>query len=225
MWNLAPPPGFRGFDEQRPVSVYARRLPHWRQDGATYFVTFRLADSLPEARMRELDDLRDAWKRRFPPPHSHEVLERLARTVAARIERWLDESYGSCLLAQPALAEHLVKSLHHFDGERYELGAYVVLPNHAHALVRPTQPNLYPLESVVGGWKQHSSLKIAKAIGTAGGLWQEESHDRIIRDEEHLYRALQYIGHNPRKAGLTRAACPIWVRPEWEALGWKFDRE
>jgi hypothetical protein len=58
-----------------------------------------------------------------------------------------------------------------------------------------------------------------------GSLWQEETFDRIIRDEEHLWRAIQYIGANPAKAGLAPGACPVWIRPQWLALGWKFDVE
>ena len=64
MWNLPAPPGFRGFDEHRPVRFYRRHLPHWRQEGITYFVTFRLADALPQAKLRELAAMRKEWLRR-----------------------------------------------------------------------------------------------------------------------------------------------------------------
>jgi hypothetical protein len=70
-----------------------------------------------------------------------------------------------------------------------------------------------------------ATRKIGSAVETDGPLFQEECFDRILRDEEHLYRALQYIGRNPSKAGLRRDACPTWVRPEWEALGWRFEKE
>jgi hypothetical protein len=56
-----------------------------------------------------------------------------------------------------------------------------------------------------------------------GELWQEESFDRIIRDEEHLYRCIQYIGNNARTANILRARWRRWLRPEWEALGWRFE--
>jgi len=223
VWNLAAPPGFRGFDEQREVAIYSRRLPHWRQDGATYFVTFRLADSLPEARLRELDALQAALERRYPPPRSRATWDQIVRARAERIERWLDESHGSCLLADSQLAVQLTDALHHFDDERYVFGCYVVMPNHVHALVRPLEPRHFPLEKIVGGWKQYSALRIGAATGRRGNLWQPESHDRIIRDEEQLYRALQYIGRNPAKAGLPSDRCLRWVRQEWAALGWRFE--
>ena len=55
-WNREAPPGFQGLHSDIPVTFYYRHLPHWRQDGATYFVTFRLADSLPQMKLRELTD-------------------------------------------------------------------------------------------------------------------------------------------------------------------------
>jgi len=171
-WNLAAPPGFRGFDERREVTIYHRRLPHWRQEGATYFVTFRLADSLPEVKLHELDVLQAELERRHPAPRFREAWERIARARAERVEGWLDELHGSCLLAAPQLAAHLIEAMHHFDGERYVLASYVVMPNHAHALVRPTIPRRFPLEKIVGGWKQHSALEIGKSTGDAGRLWQ-----------------------------------------------------
>ena len=44
--------------------MYQRHLPHWRQDGATYFVTFRLADSLPQSKLDELKALKAEWEKR-----------------------------------------------------------------------------------------------------------------------------------------------------------------
>lgn len=67
-FNLPPPPGFQGLHPDKPLTFYMRDLPHWRQEGATYFVTFRLADSLPQAKLRELDELRKLWRAKFPRP-------------------------------------------------------------------------------------------------------------------------------------------------------------
>lgn len=60
-WNLEPPPGFQGLHPERPITFYCRHLPHWRQDGATYFVTFRLGDSLPQSKLRELKRIKEQW--------------------------------------------------------------------------------------------------------------------------------------------------------------------
>jgi REP element-mobilizing transposase RayT len=170
-----------------------------------------------------LEGLRLEWERRHPPPHTAEELEMLAREIFVRFERWLDEGHGSCELKDPEAAKVLTDSMHHFDGVRYELDAYVVMPNHAHAIVRPTNPVLYPLESIIGSWKQFSARRIHAQTGDDGRLWQGEAFDRIIRDDEHLYRSLQYVGCNPEKANLPRNSCPMWIRPDWEQLGWTFE--
>jgi REP element-mobilizing transposase RayT len=222
MWNLPPPSGFQGLRDDLPLEVYERHMPHWRQEGATYFVTFRLADSLPQARLRELAALKSEWERLHPEPRPRQALESLARMVSERIEGWLDEGYGSCVLSEPEMADHIATAMHHFDGERYELACYVVMPNHVHSVMRPTQPREHPLETLLKSWKSYSGRRINESLRHSGSLWQEESYDRIVRDEEHLWRTVQYVGRNPRNAGLSPERCRLWVRPQWEALGWKF---
>jgi hypothetical protein len=81
-WNLDPPPGFQGLHPDKPVTMYRRHLPHLRQAGATYFVTFRLGDSLPREMLDELSSLRADWERRHPPPRSDQQLDELCRMRA-----------------------------------------------------------------------------------------------------------------------------------------------
>jgi REP element-mobilizing transposase RayT len=223
MWNLPAPPGFKGFDPNGPARVYTRNLPHWRQEGATYFVTFRLGDSLPAERLAELEALRQQWEHRHPNLRSKEVWEKLAKTTLARLEQWLDEGSGSCVLREGPAAAEVERTLRHYDGEQYELAAYVVMPNHVHLLVRPFSDKLHPLERLEQAWKSNSARAINRQHATEGALWQAESFDRMVRDEEHLWKCLQYIGSNSRRAGLNLESCPRWVRPQWVELGWKFD--
>jgi REP element-mobilizing transposase RayT len=245
-WNRQAPPGFQGLRPDIPMTFYHRHLTHWRQDGATYFVTFRLADSLPQGKLRELESL----KREFAARHGirgtdwqsvevrgtdwQSVLRRRAASIPReawevfcreqmrRIERWLDQGMGSCCLRRPDIANTVVDALLHFDDDTYELGSYVVMPNHVHAILRPLKPKTDPLEKILQSRKRRSSREINGKLGLVGELWQEESFDRIIRDEEHLDRCLQYIGDNPRRGGLPVNGCPRWVRPSWRDLGWDF---
>ena len=221
-WNLDPPPGFQGLHPDKPVTMYQRHLPHWRQAGATYFVTFRLADSLPRDKLDELISFRADWDRRHPPPRSEQQLHELWRETFLRIDRWLDEGAGSCRLRDPRASKTVTDSLHYFDGQRYELGCYVVMPNHVHLVVRPFEEDDEALGRIMHSWKRHTSFEINKLFGLEGALWQDESYDRIVRDEEHLWRTIQYIGRNPKKAGLTNANGTTWIRPSWIELGWKF---
>ncbi len=223
MWNLAPPPGFQGLRDEIPMRVYTRHMPHWRQAGATYFVTFRLADSIPENRLRELESLKKDWERRNPHPRSNHVLQELARMIFEKIEYWLDQGSGICLLKDDCCATIVHESLQHFHGARYELGASVIMPNHAHCIVRPIIPSDTDLEDIVGSWKSFSARRINTTLGLSGPLWQDESYDRIIRDEVHLWRSLQYIGRNPKKANLPANEYLLWINPTWPQLGWIFD--
>jgi hypothetical protein len=163
------------------------------------------------------------------------MLELFSRETAERVERWLDQGFGSCVLQEGAHRENLVEALHHFDlaqrsdpnrevEARYELGCYVVMPNHLHAIVRPLNEETQPLEEILGSWKQYSSRRINRRLKVSGELWQMESFDRIIRDEEHLWHAIQYIGRNPLRAQLPVGKYVLWIRPEWEALGWTFEQ-
>jgi putative transposase len=223
MWNLAAPPGFQGLREDLSLDVYHRHLPHWRQDGAAYFVTFRLADALPQVKLRELAAWRSNWERLHPPPRSNATNQQLSREVVRRVERWLDQGMGSCLLRNAANATVVAETLRHFDGDRYQLASYVVMPNHVHLLVRPLSVSQYTLEDILQSWKQFSAKRINRLLGKTGPVWQEESFDSIVRDEEHLYHCIQYIGANAVRAGLAPDVCPRWIRPDWETLGWRFD--
>ncbi len=222
MWNLPAPPGFVGLDPTGPLRMYQRSLPHWRQPGVTYFTTFRLADSIPPGRLRELAALRIAWEKANLPPRSELQWQTLARTTIEHLEHWLDQGAGCCVLREKFAADLVAAKLQHYDGQQYELGAFVVMPNHVHALVRPFSDELFPLETIEQGWKGLSSREINALQGLQGQLWQRESYDQIVRDEEHLWRLLQYIGDNPRRAGLNEQQTRRWVCPAWIRAGWNF---
>ena len=102
-FNLSPPPNFRGVQSDIPITMYRRHLPHWRQWGATYFVTFRLADSLPQEKLQQLKRWRDPWEREHPPPRSEEDWDQFAREITRRTEAWMDEGTASVSLEKQAL--------------------------------------------------------------------------------------------------------------------------
>ncbi|NBC31120.1 MAG: transposase [Alphaproteobacteria bacterium] len=162
-----------------------RDLPHFDSPERVQAVTFRLADSLPQS-----------------------VLDRLAGSPATemrrRIAACLDAGYGSCLLAEPAHAETVATALTHFDRVRYRLFAWVVMPNHVHALVQPFGG--FPIAEIIGGWKSWSAKRINRARGRGGTVWQKDYFDRFIRNERHFFAALNYIEENPVAAGLVTRA-------------------
>jgi D-tyrosyl-tRNA(Tyr) deacylase len=191
---------FSPFDPTVVVSKTHRRLPHWQQEGRTYFVTFRLADSLPHDKLERWMTEREAWRRAHPAPLTPEQQEEYDRLFDDRFQEWLDAGHGECTLRQPQLAHVVAESLRHFHGERYELTAFVIMPNHMHALVTPVGE--WSLEQIVHSWKSYTANQINRTLERTGQVWQHESFDHIVRDEQALLRFYDYIRLNPIRAGL-----------------------
>jgi REP element-mobilizing transposase RayT len=215
------PRGFLRLNPDVPVKVYFRHLPHWRQDGATYFVTFRLADSLPQVKLQYLKRLRMEWERTHPLPRNEQAWRDFAIQVTNMVERWLDEGYGACYFRERRWSDDLRDRLNYFQDDRYFLSCYAIMPNHCHLLILPNQKQ--DLEDLLGAMKGVNARHINQTMDCSKAIWEEESYDRIVRDEEHLWRVIQYIGRNPRLAGLANEAVwRRWVHPDWEAAGWGF---
>jgi REP element-mobilizing transposase RayT len=90
-----------------------------------------------------------------------------------------------------------------FDGERYRMHAWVVMPNHVHALFTPL--NGLGLAEILRSWKSFTSKEANKLLGQTGHFWQCEYFDRFIRDAEHFDNVVRYIESNPVKAGLCHS--------------------
>lgn len=88
------------------------------------------------------------------------------------------------------------------DPSYYELPAAVVLPDHAHLLLRPQAET--PVTRIMKGIKGVTARLINRQRGERGSIWQDESFDRIVRDREEFREKLRYMILNPVRAGLTR---------------------
>jgi REP element-mobilizing transposase RayT len=185
------PINFQAYNSHAPLRIYRRALPHWRQDGATYFVTCRLADSLPGHLVAQLEQLRKTLL-----AHADEGTACLQadREYFRKMKGYLDMGHGACWLKQAELAELVNAACRHFDGGRYELGEASVMPNHTHILVRPLPG--YELEDILHSWKSYTARQINAAVGRTGSLWQEESYHRLVRDSLELSRTERYIRNN-----------------------------
>src|SRR6516164_5636980 len=144
---------FIGFDEFADVEITRRNLPHWQQIGKTYFVTFRLADSIPSTKLSELESEREAWLRHHPEPWTDAERKEYYERFSAKIEEWLDAGSGSCVLREEHASAISADALKHFNGERYKLGAWVVMPNHVHAIITPLKG--VDLSEILHAWKAY----------------------------------------------------------------------
>jgi DNA replication and repair protein RecF len=199
---------FQPYDPQSDTARHRRRLPHWEQPGVTYFLTWRLADALPTEKVAAWKDERQRWltAHGLGAPEDvaslPETQQREFRTrFSERLEAWLDAGYGSRCLAQPEAAEAVERTLRYFDGDRYVLGAFVIMPTHVHVLVTPAPG--WELMRIVQSWKTHSAKAVNAILGRSGTLWMDETFDHIVRSEEQLAHYERYIGDNPGKAGLN----------------------
>lgn len=166
-------------------------LPHFDQPELVQSITFRLADALPATIIESLyqeeqnKTITDAEKRQ-------------------RLENYLDTGYGSCHLRDPRIAGLTKNAFLHFDGERYHLLAWVIMPNHVHVLIEIYDG--YPLDKVVQSWKSFIAHQSNKILSREGPFWFPDYFDRFIRDDRHLTNVINYIHQNPVKAGLVETA-------------------
>jgi len=159
-------------------------LPHRDEPGLVQFVTFRLADALPES-------LRSEW----------EALVKIEDDRKRRIEleAYLDKGRGECHLRQPEIAKLVEDSLCFRHGQDYELRAWVIMPNHVHLLFEVFG---VPMSQLVDAWKGFTAKQANKILARRGKFWQDDYWDTFMRDEQHEMRARKYIEANPVKAGL-----------------------
>ena len=187
-------------------SFYRRNLPHWDVAGATYFSTMCLEGSTPA---------------RGKSPHRTQNHSRPASatgTAAGRrfvaYDKLLDEHPAVRWLEDRTLAAVIAEAFHWGAATRYDLIAYVVMPSHVHWVFRPllneTSGDGGPRLAITTAFKRHTAMACNRLLGRQGRFWQEESYDRVVRDEQELERIVRYVEYNPVQAGLC-------ARPEeWE---------
>ncbi len=167
-------------------------LPHFNQPGIIQAVTFRLADAMPAEQQTE-------WQ----------VFLKLKDKALCqqKIQEYLDAGHGSCVLRDEQIARLVEDALLHFDGTRYRLIAWVIMPNHVHVVIEVFAG--YPLAAILHSWKSFTANAANRLLGRTGPFWEPEYHDRFVRDERHLQNAINYIHENPVKAHLAKQA-ELW---------------
>lgn len=186
---------------------YKRRLPHIQPKGATLFVTFRLAGSLPHAVIAQLQERYEADKAGQPPELRYEA----AKRYFSHFDEQLHRSTGPHHLSDPALAQVVAEGLHYRDGRVYRLDAFSIMSNHVHMVFAPLvekvdlegTPINYKLSKIMQSLKRHTGRECNVLLGQQGRFWQPENYDHVIRDKKEWIQAMEYVLHNPVKAGLV----------------------
>ncbi|MFM9964040.1 MAG: transposase [Planctomycetaceae bacterium] len=210
------------FDREAGVEASRRNLPHWFQPNVAVFVTFRTADSLPrEVVLRWEAEQRD-WLRQqgwvigadVPLPKWDQLPESLQKTFRQhRDHRWhwhLDSCHGECVLRRRELAEIVMNSLKHFDGDRYDLDCAVVMPNHVHLLTQFHPPTTCRGQGE--SWLHYTAVQINKSLGRKNAFWQSEPFDHLVRSADQFEYLQRYIAENGSKANLPETDYLFWKR-------------
>jgi REP element-mobilizing transposase RayT len=210
------------FDSQADVLVVHRRLPHWSQAGTICFITWRTEDSMPASVLERWHAERSQWLRAHGVDPNNPAwrgqLHELGSALAGEFHRifwnrWQDEldaGHGSCVLRASEIQAIVTKSLHHFDGVRYLLLDYIVMPNHVHLLV--SFPDEEAMLLQCESWKQYTATRINRAVKRTGRFWQQEAFDHLVRSEAQFQYLRRYIADNPRKAKLPSSVCAHYSR-------------
>jgi type I restriction enzyme R subunit len=211
------------FNPNQEYQVVYRKLPHWSQAGTLCFITWRTWDSMPSRVVSDWNRQRDDWLLLHGvDPRKPNWLSELAKADESWLgkyrsetsDRWnehLDSCHGSCVLRRPDLAKIVADSLLHFDGNRYDLTDFVVMPNHVHILAafRDEDGMLNQCES----WKHFTATKINRLLQRTGRFWQQDDFDRLVRSVEQFEHLQRYISDNPKRAKLISGEYVHFSKP------------
>ncbi|MBK7632984.1 MAG: transposase [Saprospiraceae bacterium] len=171
-------------------------LPHRNKDGLIQFITFRLADSLPQKVLKDIEEEIHLLS------NDNKDIER-----RKKYQYWLDKGLGSCALNKKEMAEVMMNALRHHDGDKYDLIAWSIMPNHVHVLIKTTGDLVRIIQSwksFTGKWALANNKEYGLGIDNgANKFWMPEYWDRFIRDEDHFDATVKYILNNPGKARLA----------------------
>jgi REP element-mobilizing transposase RayT len=174
---------------------HRRNLPHLYFSDGIYFITYRLAGSIPSDKVAEVKAII-----RDKKLGDEEKFKRLLK----KYDEILDSSlYGKKYLTNSEIAEICKYTLHSPDGKEYKLICYCIMPNHIHLVFELIEGNR-GVSKLMQSVKRISARKCNLILNRKGKFWQDESYDRLVRDDKELYFIIQYVLMNPVNAGLVQ---------------------
>jgi REP element-mobilizing transposase RayT len=208
---------------------YERNLPHYQPPNAVYLVNIRLAGSLPLEAFDRIRKEYESFKRSIASlrntRHKIEMYRDKQLQYYFDVNRLLDSNTsGPNWLGRTEVAGLVAASLRSYDGVKYALLAFCIMPNHVHLVlgigapwmeaVDHTTENSFPITKCIGSVKKYTARKANKLLGRSGAFWQHESYDHVIRDSAELERILWYVIQNPVSAGMVK----VWTDWKWTYL-------
>jgi REP element-mobilizing transposase RayT len=181
-----------------------RNLPHIYYPEGTYFITYRLHDSIP---INLITELKKKYENSYEEPSIRE------KRIFKKYDELLDKGCsleGNINLTDPAIAKINQQVIHQYDGKDYTLVCYCIMPNHIHLVFTLLEENR-GISKIMKSIKGVSAREYNKHMGKSGIVWQDESYDHIVRNEKELFNIIRYVINNPVKANFVTT----WQNWEW----------
>ncbi|KAB2833733.1 MAG: hypothetical protein F9K48_07795 [Candidatus Brocadia sp.] len=210
---------------------YRRNLPHYQPVYATFFITFRLAGSLPPEVIARLKEERQQQEKLLLKIGDEKIkkLEMLNmhKRHFGNFDEMLDKAANNqSWLEDDRIAQVIVDAMHFRDKKTYNLLAYCIMPNHVHMIftIRRRTSSLYKGKTASGPYvvtkilenlKWYTAMKANEILNCKGAFWQHESYDHVVRDGNELERIVNYVLNNPVRAGLVSS---------WDQWKWSYVR-
>ena len=204
---------------------YRHILPHYQQPGQAYFMTWCLKNSVPPKALsrytKKLEELKTEIENAHKQKNNQQLmmlLEQDYRSVRRQYMKAFDDllhlqTEPVINLSKPEYTDIIAEALRFFENDKVINYAYCIMPNHVHWVFLTHEKDKKGLpvyvEDIMRSVKRHTANKINDLENRKGPLWQEESFDVTIRDDKHLYRAIEYTLNNPVVAGLVQ------IREDW----------
>ena len=189
---------------------YIRNLPHWQPAEETFFVTYRLAGSLPVAVINKLKE-NYIYEKNLPDNQSPEGKETTRQEYFSSFDNELEKNLNQPhWLKNDEIARLVMDSLLFNNNKHYTLWCACLMSNHVHVLLSTLRGS--PLLNVIlQNHKKFTAVQCNKLLGRSGRFWAEESFDTIVRDNDHFFSVVHYIINNPVKAGIIKK----WIDWKW----------
>jgi len=186
---------------------YERNLPHWHPPGATFFLTYRLAGSIPLAVLRQMKEDSDELLKLAEKTLQGATLEaqryQIQRRFFGQYDAALDTNpNGPYWLRESAVAELVIESLRFCAEKHFHLWAFCIMPNHVHVLLKH-HPEALLMSKILQSHKGFTGQEANKLLGRNGKFWHRETYDHVVRDQNEFDRIARYILNNPVKAKLV----------------------
>ncbi len=175
---------------------HRRKLPHLHPSSGTFFITYRLVNSLPSEIINKL-------KEEYHNEKDVIIISPGKDSYFVAVDEYLDKCISpKNHLLIPEIAQINKQAIHHFDDKYYQLICYCIMSNHVHLVIKLME-DAPDLSQIMHSIKRFTAKESNIILGKQGRFWTTESYDHLVRNSNELKNIVSYVFNNPVKAGLV----------------------